>query len=226
MDKNLLSESLETVGETDYIVLIISFVLCILSSLILAHVYKIKSNSLSSKIQIAPIIPLIANITFLVILVVKSSLALSLGLVGALSVIRFRTPIKEPEDLGFLFLAIALGIGYGANQIFITSIVFLVIILMIWFFLRRVSSDIKNDYNLIIEFPGKYKKEESDQIIDLLKLNTHEIEVNKIEKDQKKIIYSYRVIFLNNTDIHSLIEKFDNKFPEVKFYFYENKFID
>ena len=47
---------------------------------------------------------------------VKSSLALSLGLVGALSIVRFRTPIKEPEELAYLFIAIAMGLGLGANQ--------------------------------------------------------------------------------------------------------------
>ena len=54
--------------------------------------------------------------TLLVIAVVKSSLALSLGLVGALSIVRFRTPIKEPEELAYIFLAIALGLCLGADQ--------------------------------------------------------------------------------------------------------------
>lgn len=58
----------------------------------------------------------------LVITVVKSSLALSLGLVGALSIIRFRSAIKEPEELTYLFLAISLGLGFGANQTVITII--------------------------------------------------------------------------------------------------------
>ena len=129
-----LKQSLETSGEADYLLIILSLFLCIISSFILMYVYKNKSNSLSSKIQISPIIPLLSNITFLVILIVKSSLALSLGLVGALSVIRFRTPVKEPEDLAYLFFAIALGIGFGALQIYATSLIFLVLILMIWFF--------------------------------------------------------------------------------------------
>jgi hypothetical protein len=54
--------------------------------------------------------------TILIISIVKSSLALSLGLVGALSIVRFRTPIKEPEELAYLFLAIAIGLGLGADQ--------------------------------------------------------------------------------------------------------------
>ena len=77
-----------------------------------------------------------------------------------------------------------------------------------------------------MNFQINLKKKESDNIIDILKQNTQEIEVTKIEKDQKKIIYFYRVIFSNNTNIHSIIEKIDNDFPEVKFYFYENRFID
>ena len=61
----------------------------------------------------------------LIISIVKSSLALSLGLVGALSIIRFRTAIKEPEELSYLFIAIALGLGVGADQIFVTITAFI-----------------------------------------------------------------------------------------------------
>ena len=67
----------------------------------------------------------------LIITIIKSSLALSLRLVGALSNIRFRTAIKEPEELMFLFISIALGLGFGANQTFITLIGFLLIIIAI-----------------------------------------------------------------------------------------------
>ena len=51
--------------------------------------------------------------TMLIITVVKSSLALSLGLVGALSIVRFRAAIKEPEELAYLFLTIAIGLALG-----------------------------------------------------------------------------------------------------------------
>ncbi|MBW7874637.1 MAG: DUF4956 domain-containing protein [Candidatus Cloacimonetes bacterium] len=54
--------------------------------------------------------------TTMVISVIKSSLALSLGLVGALSIIRFRTAVRDPEELSFIYLAFAIGIGLGANQ--------------------------------------------------------------------------------------------------------------
>lgn len=75
-------------------------------------------------------------VTFLVISVVKSSLALSLGLVGALSIIRFRTPIKEPLELAYLFLVIGIGLGFGADQK-ITTITASVALLIVMIFLMR-----------------------------------------------------------------------------------------
>ncbi len=79
----------------------------------------------------------------LIITVVKSSLALSLGLVGALSIVRFRTPIKEPEELVYLFLAIAVGLGLGANQVLPTTLAFFFVIAVLvaaGMFRRRVTT--------------------------------------------------------------------------------------
>ena len=85
-------------------------------------------------------------------MVVKSSLTLSLGLVGALSIVRFRTPIKEPEELVYLFLAIALGLGYGAHQTMITTLTFLVILVVIWIWLSRKASNKRDEYNFLVEW--------------------------------------------------------------------------
>lgn len=126
--------------------------LCILASFILRYVYFRKSISLSGKYHISSIIPLLATITFLVIMIVKSSLALSLGLVGALSIVRFRTPIKEPEELVYLFLSIGLGLGYGAGQAMITTVVFLVIILMVIVESGRFVPVRAGEFNLMIDW--------------------------------------------------------------------------
>lgn len=59
---------------------------------------------------------LVITTTLLVISILNSSLAVSLGLVAALSIVRFRAAIKEPEELTYLYLAIGLGLGLGADQ--------------------------------------------------------------------------------------------------------------
>jgi uncharacterized membrane protein YhiD involved in acid resistance len=87
----------------------------ILSFLLRWH-FKHFSSTLSNRDEFSQVCPFILLTTILIITVVKSSLALSLGLVGALSIVRFRTPIKEPEELAYLFIAIAMGLGLGADQ--------------------------------------------------------------------------------------------------------------
>ena len=85
-------------------------------SIILRWHFERFGSTLSNRSEFAQVFPLIVLTTVLIITVVKSSLALSLGLVGALSIVRFRTPIKEPEELAYLFIAIAMGLGLGADQ--------------------------------------------------------------------------------------------------------------
>lgn len=70
--------------------------------------------------------------TLLVIMIVKSSIALSLGLVGALSIVRFRAAIKDPEELVYLFMTIGMGLACGANQPLLAIIAFTAILTIIW----------------------------------------------------------------------------------------------
>lgn len=69
--------------------------------------------------------------TMLIITIVKSSIALSLGLVGALSIVRFRAAIKDPEELTYLFLIIGLGLSMGANQFMVGLISIPAILLLL-----------------------------------------------------------------------------------------------
>ena len=101
--------------------------------------------------------------TMFIITIVKSSLALSLGLVGALSIVRFRAAIKEPEELTYLFLTIAIGLGLGADQMEITISAFMIIVLTIW--LRNMF----------------HKKEESQNLhFTLIGKNTDSLDIEKI----------------------------------------------
>jgi uncharacterized membrane protein YhiD involved in acid resistance len=80
--------------------------------------YRFGSPQASSN-SISRIFPLLTMVTIAVIAVVKSSLALSLGLVGALSIVRFRAAIKDPEELVYLFLCIGIGLALGAQQVWL-----------------------------------------------------------------------------------------------------------
>ena len=103
-----------------------NLLLTIIFSSALGFLFQKYSLSFSDRRRMASTFVLLSVAVMCVISVVKVSLALSLGLVGALSIVRFRTAIKDPEELAFLFLTIVIGIAHGANQSFIGAAVFVV----------------------------------------------------------------------------------------------------
>ena len=117
-----LTEHLGSAEPLSITALVIALGVGLVLSLILRWHFKRFGSTLSNRAEFAQVFPFIALTTILIITVVKSSLALSLGLVGALSIVRFRTPIKEPEELAYLFMTIAIGLGLGADQIMATVI--------------------------------------------------------------------------------------------------------
>ena len=122
-------------------------------SLILRWHFKQFGSTLSNREEFAQVFPFVLLTTVLIISIVKSSLALSLGLVGALSIVRFRTPIKEPEELAYLFIAIAMGLGLGANQTVNTVVAGLIILLIMALF-KRQRKDL-GDKNLYLSIDWK-----------------------------------------------------------------------
>jgi len=107
----------------------------------LSLLYARRGRALSNRESFGQNFVVLGMTTMLIISVVKASLALSLGLVGALSIVRFRTAIKEPEELGYLFLTIAIGLGFGADQWLITTVAFVLIAGTIW--LRGSPSEVQ-----------------------------------------------------------------------------------
>ncbi|MHC4942728.1 MAG: DUF4956 domain-containing protein [Planctomycetota bacterium] len=134
--------------DLDIVPVLINLVLVLILGQVLSWHYQHFAQVLSNKRKFARLFVFISATTMMVITVVKSSLALSLGLVGALSIIRFRTPIKEPEDLAYLFLALATGIGLGADQRLATCLMFLGILAAITMFqtFRREKGDAPRVY--------------------------------------------------------------------------------
>lgn len=123
-DKTFLNQIANqfSIGDTSITEFLINLFLTIILAYILGIVYSKYGSSLSNRKKLKQTFVLMAITVMIVITIVKSSLALSLGLVGALSIVRFRTAIKEPEELVYFFIAIAIGLGMGANQRLLTLI--------------------------------------------------------------------------------------------------------
>ena len=124
-----------------------NLIISLLTSIVCAYVIKIiylkYAKTLNNKENFSDVFILLSITTTIVITVVKFSLALSLGLVGALSIVRFRAAIKEPEELVYLFFVIAIGLANGANQFLLSTLSTIVIV--IFLFLRSTFASKKNN---------------------------------------------------------------------------------
>ncbi len=154
-------------------------VLVTLLCLVISYLYVKYGNSLSNRNALSSTFVLIGVTTMLIITIVKSSLALSLGLVGALSIVRFRTAIKEPEELAYFFMVIGIGLGVGAEQILVTVIGTIGLGIIIIFMNRSRENELNQ--NLIIHI------EQVDQIsiqvlLDNLDAHCSQLELKRLEE--------------------------------------------
>ena len=185
-------------------------------SLILSGVYFRYGKSLSNRRFFGGNFILISTTTVLLISIVKSSLALSLGLVGALSIVRFRAAIKEPEELAYLFLNIALGLGMGANQYAFTWFSFILISLFI--IMRGIlrKKDVKQ--NLFISFLHE-ENFDIENISSILKERCKTVLLKRIDTNNSETRATYYVRFNNFSDFNQSLNeiKLKNKTSNISF---------
>ena len=101
--------------------------------------------------------------TALVIMGISQNVLLSLGMVGALSIVRFRTPIKDPMDLIFLFWSVAAGILCGAGFIPLVVVGSIIIGLVIILFQNKIV--VENPYLLVVKFDDESANTEIEHIL-------------------------------------------------------------
>lgn len=168
----------------------------IILSILLEFTYMKCAKSISNRRVFAGNFLLIAFTTMLIITIVKSSLALSLGLVGALSIVRFRAAIKEPEELIYLFFAIALGVGLGANQVVVVVIAFVIMLMIIW--VRYFLSPKMKSQNLLFSISGKPgEKFDLSIVSDILAKHFKRFELKRFDEN-KDIIEITFLLDINN----------------------------
>jgi uncharacterized membrane protein YhiD involved in acid resistance len=174
------------------------FIINLLATAILAFIlgraYVRFGSTLSNRDLFARNFVVLAMTTMVIITIVKSSLALSLGLVGALSIIRFRAAIKEPEELTYLFLAISLGLGFGAGQTILTAVAFAVIlaVLALKHFVRRSAQ--KPNFFLTITSPI-HPQVNLPKLLEVLKEHASASLLSRFDETPESMEASFRVQF-------------------------------
>jgi hypothetical protein len=172
----------------------LNLVLAAVLAFLVGQAYIRFGHALSNRRAFAGNFLLLTLTTTLIISIVKSSLALSLGLVGALSIVRFRAAIKEPEELAYLFLAISVGLGLGADQALVTcaacAIIF--IIVGVQHFFRRTPAQ-PNLY-LTVSSAGP-EKVTAGQILEAFKESGATASLKRLDETPDRLEASFLVDF-------------------------------
>ena len=223
MDKSLSNFFLNENVEINLTTFAFNLITVVILTYLIKLIYNKYSQSLSNKDYFSKNFVVLGVTTCLVITIVKSSLALSLGLVGALSIVRFRAAIKEPEELVYLFLVIATGLGAGANQLKITILGVLISLTIVVFFSIFSTKKIKNiDLNvfqLSIIFNKKISNEVFGDILIILNKNCKEVDFISMSSEKKDGSIHFE-IFPNSAKSISIINKdLNNKIKDLKIIF-------
>jgi|TARA_B110000003_G_C16648818_1_gene533259 hypothetical protein len=191
---------------------LIGFIITIILSISLKHIYVKYSNSVSNKKIISNIFPLFGVSIFLIVITIKSSIVLSLGLVGALSIIRFRTAIKEAEQIVYFLIITGIAIATAANSYVYPFVLVIFVFVYNFFMTYNKDTGVHSVNDQLILNVKKITNKQLDQLMEELLNNKINVEVQSINKSNTTIIVlklsDFRIdtltvveTFLNNNSI-------------------------
>lgn len=151
---SFLSKAVESFSLVD---MLLTMLISILLGFLIYFVYKKSYNGVMYSHSFNTSLVSISAITALVIMAVTANVVLSLGMVGALSIVRFRTAVKDPMDIVYLFWSFAVGIVTGAG-FYLIALIGSIVIAIVVYNLSRIKS--KNDPYLLIADISKLSLEE------------------------------------------------------------------
>lgn len=184
-----------------------------------AWYYKAYGKSFSNRSKFAATLPVLVMIVALIISIVKSSLALSLGLVGALSIVRFRTAIKEPEELIYLFLAIAIGLGLGADQRLATILA--TIIILAYLLIRTLLKPRPPRSNLFLNVVTHERKDSFQRINAQLEQHVEMAELRRLDHNEAGLQATYLIKVGDQSAISGLMDDLQAELPNCEISFVE-----
>lgn len=202
--KSVLSEFTGTLSIGD---MALSLLIAFLIGIYIIYIYKKTYTGVVYSKSFALCIIMLSMVTALIIRTINSNLALSLGMVGALSIVRFRTAVKEPVDTAFMFWGISAGIMAGAG-LYIPGIIGSLLLGAFFFGSYLMGFKANARYLLVLKFEdgayehvlkgikslGKVKMKSNSSFKDTIEL-TYEIDIKvKDEEMKRKIVESFKQV--------------------------------
>lgn len=180
--KGVVEEFTGTISTTD---LLLSLITAVAAALLITFIYKKNYMGVSYTKTFSLSIILLAMVTSLVIRTITSNLALSLGMVGALSIVRFRTAVKDPVDTIFMFWSISVGIMAGAG-LYLTTLIATIILGILYTVSCMLMFKPSQKYLLVIKLDKKIAQQLMGELSNRKKCV---LKTESIKKDLVELTY-------------------------------------
>lgn len=194
--QQLLSQLGNTVSipARDLLDILVSLVLSIVIALVVAQLYKITHRGLNYELSFMRTLVLLAPIVTSVMLFIRGDLVLSLGLIGSLSIIRFRTPIKDTRDMVFIFWVISVGLGCGTYNWVVVILTTLIVGLLLLLLHRTRYGTVQNhDFVLVLCGQGDLPEAEIHTILHTY-VKEASIRSQEIDGDAWEMVYELQLV--------------------------------
>ena len=177
---NLFSS--QTITPASFPTILLSLVLALAAGLFIAWIYRRNYRGVMYSNNFTLTLVMMTLITCPVVMCIRESIQLSMGMVGALSIVRFRTAVKDPLDTAYMFWALTMGILLGAGQFFLTACAVVGIGLLLTV-LVHIQSKGLNSYLLVVRMSEESERQ-ANQLVNNLKvtqLKSKTVSANGIE---------------------------------------------
>ncbi len=177
---NLFSS--QTITPASFPTILLSLVLALAAGLFIAWIYRRNYRGVMYSNNFTLTLVMMTLITCPVVMCIRESIQLSMGMVGALSIVRFRTAVKDPLDTAYMFWALTMGILLGAGQFFLTACAVVGIGLLLTVLVHIQSRGV-NSYLLVVRMADDAERQ-TNQLVNNLKvqqLKSKTVSANGIE---------------------------------------------
>lgn len=188
-----------------------------LASLIGYH-FRRYASAFCNRQDFSRLFPLLMLTVILIITVVKASLALALGLVGALSIVRFRTPIKEPEELVYLFLNIGVAVALGAGQT-LAAVVACIITLLLVTYAKRNQSRLTEEQGLFLSLQYHAAAAESVSLTELkqtLSSKGNGLDLRRFDSEEGMFSATFFITAYQSEHLDEMLAQLRDQFPGIQ----------
>lgn len=219
---SVVSGSSNVLGDMSVPTFLLLLIVSLLSSFLIAYFYLFFYQNKATGTQVYRAFPLLGVSITSIFICIQFSLALSLGLLGALSIVRFRTPIKEPEEIGFIMLIIAASIATATfNLIFLGLLlsVSLVALIFIRYFLRGFSVQ-RTDGLIILTVHQDDFSNHAENIDKSLQKLVRNPQTESVTRHGENTIVTYRFSGLAQHSLAAIQSSISDSFPLVDFKLY------